>query len=310
MLLIVKKDMNRVVLELVLCLVLLPVLSIAVSEKPKEFPKVDLAGGSKPRYAAIAMDETQSKVAYILFDGNINSKDGYKIYVWIPDDLKYKNPVAMRAIDGNKFSPLSIGGPILKKDVASISWQLRWETRCSPDTDVDYVTGKTTKLKVVTYPVFGFSIDYLRGQGRAAVDITIHGEMSTSDTWEKLPNVLAPWDHVNFMMTFQPVYKKEKGRIQFKGNLYYGYWGCTVRSLPDDSEIMLTVSPYMEPPIYSNTLSVAEAFGTGVDVEVPYGWYNFTWSFTCDNLKTQSGYWGIYSWPYPFSKPVIYDSGP
>lgn len=293
--------------------------AVAAEEVPEEFPEVALSAGSKPRYTALALDEEIDQVAYVLFDGNVT--DGYrKIYVWIPGDPKYKNPVAIRTTaEGNNFPPFERTQSVKDKDKdkASISWRLAWRTRRSGGkrTRVDYATGKTTTTtsKVVTYAVFPFTVDYAygrhtglaRGSSKAPLDISIHGELRVSDTWEELPKALAPWKKVYFNMTRTAQYEKEKGRLLFKGRLLHSHHRpCTVRSLPEDTEIILSINPYLEAPVYSNMLSVAEAFADGVGVELPYGWYRYRWSFKCNGLKVSPSYYRQHYWPIPFSNPA------
>ena len=279
----------------------------AENEKPKEYPDMPLAEGAKPRYAALAVDAWNSKVAYILFDGNV--KDGYrKMYVWIPGDPKYGSPLAMTSTDSNNFGPFTILSSHDRQN-SSVSWKLTSDKRTwtsgGTRTSVDYVTGKevTSSTPVETHAdsVFTFQVDYALGSSTSTakkfpLDISISDGLSTSESWEKVPPPLTPWETRSFSMSATPVPGDgdKEGQLHFKGQ-----FNCTVRSLPEDAEVTLVVRPYMEPPIYSNTVSAAEAFGNGVSVSVPYGWYNFFWIFQCNGLKASSQ--GQHSL-YPLSK--------
>jgi len=123
------------------------------------------------------------------------------------------------------------------------------------------------------------------------LDITIPGRLSVSTTWEKLPGALMPWRDLRFWMDVAPSHKRGQGIIKFRGHLRYhshGWQTCRVRSLPEGSGVQLSIRPYMDPPVYSNLLTVAQVFEKPFPVELPYGWYNFRWGITCSGLTVRS----------------------
>ena len=286
---------------------------------PDRFPEVPLTADCQPRYAVIAVDPQTNQVGYLLFDGNVNAGYG-RMYVWVPGDAHYGKPVAVAAAgEAGKLAPFLISGTNRQGHV-SMTWAFTWAKRQAGGKQqwFDYLTGKTItkETDAVTYTAFGFNLDYQAGgrgasagsSGAASLDVGIVGEIPTSDAWTNLPPSIAPWTQLNFFMTMTPQYEKDKAKLQFKGRLNYWHWGCTVRSLPVDSKLVLAVAPYMEPAVYSNELSVAEAFGqAGVAVEVSPGWYDMYWDMSCEGLGVVARRdYDVSPAPYPVPKPTAF----
>ena len=280
-----------------------------------DFPKVALAAGSAPQYSVLVIDPLVERVAYVLWDGNV--KDGFgRVYVWVPGDAKYGTPIAAASGEGNKFPPFTFSSSG-SQEVANVSWQLGWDRRTGGGTYsyLDYATGKTIthEGEQITYPVFIFDVNYTRGdrslaaspQASYPLDVRIYGEMGATTVWTNLPPAFAPWNNLNYWMDVKTVYgEREKSGLSFTGRLYYAHWPCTVRSTPKVSKVDLMVSPYLEAPTYSNAVTYVEA-SSGIKVEVPFGWYDLLWRFTCPGLNVQSrlDYWVVYS-PFPYPPPV------
>jgi len=300
---------------LVMCVAgLIPFPGRAAPKRPDKYPEVILDAKSEARYTAVALDTTGSQAAYLLFDGNVNK--GYdRVYVWIPGDPKYDKPLSKKSGEQKQFSPFGINTKSDKtKEDVTINWQMAWYIHGGRHDYWDYKVGKMVKRDVGKYPRFPFNVHVLRKPSRAmakpgteSVDIVIPGEIPTSTTWTNCPAPLAPWNKLRFDITTKREKAKEqdKGRFRFLGRLLYWHWReCTVRSMPPETDITLMVSPYLEPPIYSNKLTAVDMFHKGITLEFPYGWYDVDWSIKCSGLKVRTRKeWRrkMYS-PYPFSR--------
>ena len=287
----------------------------AAQAGPGGFPDVPLMEGSQPRYAVLALDAAGKKAAYLLFDGNTQA--GYKrVYVWTPADRAFKTPRPLAISENNRFGPIGIElTPAEKQEKAQVVWQVSWSRRTVGGTHKrkDYATGKTitTTSERRTHSVFGFSCHFAHPpqEGAASptsnppLDLVMSGDMGTKTEWKQVGGPFAPWHRLTFGMSFNAARGEDTGRIRFKGRLYYGNRPCNVRSMPTHARVSLKVEPYMEKPVYENSVPATEAMTQGIEVELPYGWYTFRWGMSCPPLKIRTHHHGI-RWPWPFSKPL------
>lgn len=281
------------------------------AKKMDAFPSVALVTASAPYYTALAMDPWKEKVAYVVFDGSLANGYG-RIYVWTPDDPQYRTPTAFNSVDGQSFPPFTMNSR-RAGEKSSVTWKLSWAKHTSGGGSGghwDYGSGKWiegTVGKVTTYSAFYFSVTYQRGPEVGTttwpLDISTSGPLGVATDWKQRPGALAPWYGLTISMS--PKYVHEKGEISFGGALRYSYQSpCVVRSLPDEARITLLVSPYHEPPVYSNnSLTAAEVFGSGIGVPLEYGWYNFSWNMSCPGLSV-SPWHDHRTYPYAFAKPA------
>jgi len=266
--------------------------------KPEKFPDVDLMAGSMPRYAAITVDAWTKETAYILFDGNTDK--GYnRLYFWVPGHIKYNRPVKKNDTGDKAFAPFDFFSTGDGQQ-AVIEWELKWGLRSyGPHKWFDYLRGVWVEVdaEVTKSPYFLYRCNYARARGTVRsrstsafpLSLGIDGEFTVSDSWEDLPPAIAPWERMHFYMARQQVVEGKKGRLHFMGKLQHWavhrWWDVVIRAFPVDTAISLSINPYLDPPVYSNNITVAEAFETGVDVELPYGWYEYKWDFKCDGVN-------------------------
>jgi hypothetical protein len=283
----------------------------------KAFPRGVALAGAEPRVATVRVDPFSGRNAYLLFDGSV--KDGYgRMYVWSPGDSRYGTPQTVAsAVAGeqNRFPALAFQSTA-EGLAAQVTWQISWEKRKggSGGNYYDYITGKVVERerKEFDYVEFGFQVDYARGAGgKAELDVGIRGGLGTPGSPTNLPPTFAPWEHLNYAVSAKPFYgEKNKAGLTCAGRLYYGGSECVVRSLPRDTVVTLSVAPYLDPPVYSNALTLTEAFGAdGVKVEqLPYGWYDVNWSFACPGLTAYSRLDTVLR-PLPITPPLVPGGG-
>jgi hypothetical protein len=260
----------------------------AVPERPKSFPKVDLASGSIPYYCPIMLDVETNQIGYVMFDGNVSN--GYdRLYFWVPDDMNYRTPKVYKLNPETKrFGPIKFR-PKHDKDDIDIEWSFTWNRQGAYET-MDYITGQMRKHGAATYPRFWFSCDYANkprtagSRTDARVDITIPGEVYAS-VWTNMPVALQPWHTLNYYMTVKLLREKDGTLGHFEGRLNYGDHRCVVRTMPRETVCTLVVAPYMGKPVYSNDLTWAEALTTGVNLKLDYGWYDMNWNIVCHGLR-------------------------
>jgi hypothetical protein len=277
---------------ILICAFILPAVWVmgagkTVPERPKSFPKVDMASGSVPFFAAIMLDVQTNQIGYIMFDGNMT--DGYdRLFFWVPDDMNYRTPKSYKLnAETKRFGPIKFR-PKHDQDDIDIEWSFTWAKQ-GPYDHFDYASGKTIK-QGATYPRFWFSCDYAnkpRSAGArtdARVDITIPGEISAS-VWTNMPAALQPWHTLNYYMSVKLLREKDNTLGHFEGLLNYGDHRVVVRTMPKETICTLVVAPYMGKPVYSNDLSWSEALVTGVNLKLDYGWYDMNWNIVCHGLN-------------------------
>lgn len=269
--------------------------------RPERFPEVKLSKRSVPRYMAIELSPYESQVAYLLFDGDPTNGYDY-VYVWIPGDKKYDEPKRLRSNKETNTFKLIEHESRQGDEMAQLGWQIRWQHERHGGYDRrDYLTGKMEEIELVLGAHFYFALDYRRGPasraerrgGKFPLDILIPGRMHVASEWEEMRPPLRPWDRLYYYMTREETREKAQASIHFKGQLryHYSWWdthGCTVRSLPGDMEIKLHVKPYLEDPIVERDVTKEEAFGPGVTVTVPYGWYAYDWTIESSLLPLKT----------------------
>lgn len=281
----------------------------AQEAKPEEveaFPEVELSEASSPRYGVIPIDVWHpARVAYLLFDGNVN--EGYKrMYVWIPGDRKYGRPVAMNANSDNQFRSLEfesrneISGRGGMQALVKYNFSYRRRTHSGLHRYFDYAKGEWVERgsgKVTHSPRFDFLCDFMVAprtgaamtSGRAALDLGIYGSLGSSTTWEELPKVSRPWEELRIYMTRIATREGRRAVVRFQARLQYhsvdGWRNVDVRSLAEETEISLVIRPYMEEPVFEGVLSFEEAFGEGKPVDLPFGWYEYEWDMSSPGIK-------------------------
>lgn len=259
--------------------------------KPKEFPKVAFEAGSQPRYAALGMDSWTGTTAYVVLDGT--RSNGYsRMYVWIPGDRQYGKPVELRMLsEGNVFAPIE-RKDANEEEKSEIRWRVGHARRgrsAGSETYVDYATGQTRTRSwgASSGFVIVFNVDFAHGDrhalpgmsGGLPVDLTLRGDLPTYESWEKVPaSGFAPWTRLSMHLAHRVADGRNRDMAQVSlryAGMHTGVGSCTVRSMPLNQDVVVTVTPYLEPPAYSNVVSLAELTQKGVDMEIPYGWYTF-----------------------------------
>ncbi len=277
-----------------------------VQAKPKAYPDVALSAGSQPRYGAVAMDAWKSKVAYLLFDGNVSN--GYaRVYVWIPGDAKYGRPVAFGSPGGSRFGPFQVQVEN-EGEISRVAWILAAQKHAQTGgthTHFDYATGKATTVTRQAWERVNFSgtanlargekMDMV-GQSEFPLDITVGGGLQVFGEWKDVGAPYAAWEHLNYRVGGRPeAGPEEKGRLVLTGVL-----NAKVRSLPEEAVVEVKVQPYLEDPIVTATYGVDE-LARGIPVSAPYGWYTISWKLDCEWLTGRlTGTTGV----FPLSKAV------
>lgn len=300
----IRRGCCRVATGVTLVLVLLAPYGVQAQSKPKEYPEVALSAGAQPQYAALAMDPWKSRVAYILFDGNLAA--GYRrVYVWIPDDARYGRPVALAVGEGDRFGPIEVRVEH-DQDVSRVRWALTAQKRTAGGShqQFDYATGKTTTVTTEQrdYVQFGGMANLahgnrldLVGQKDFPLDITVGSGLSVVADWASVGAPAAPWEHLNYRVQPRAEAAGEEATI-----VLTGVSNAQIRSLPEESLVEVKVRPYLEDPISSASYS-ADALSRSVAVTVPYGWYTVSWKLECAMLSGNvTGTTGV----FPVSKPV------
>jgi hypothetical protein len=88
-------------------------------------------------------------------------------------------------------------------------------------------------------------------------------------------------------MVISNLYAKDRGYMHLRAKMFYSHWPAQALSLPKSTVIEVSAAPHMEAPIYEQQLTPAEAFGDGIKIEAPYGWYDFDWKLICDGLTVR-----------------------
>ena len=287
------------------------------SSVPPAFPQVLLSRNSQPRYTAINLDSLQNQVAYVLFDGDVTNT--YKrVFVWSPGHEKYGAKPVSSLLSDETGVYCSIKTKSQVGEEGSITtWTLKYRSETHGQQYKDYKTGEMVTKDKKLVPRFYFTVDLQRGPARRAdrqagkypLDIGISGRLSVSDSWEKLPAVAEPWKYVYCSMSRKPTYDKKRGFLRCKGHLRYhrSRWNTfpiTIRNLPEDSRVSVEIAPYLEDPVYSNELGVAEIFLGHTDVDLPYGWYSIGWEFKSEFFNARGLNQSSHSWPFAFPPPA------
>ena len=260
-------------------------------ERPANFPRVELAPGSRPYYASVMLDMETNTIGYVCFDGNVSN--GFeRLYFWSPDDPAYRTPKAFRYnAETRRFGPVKFS-PRHSKDDIKLDWWFSWRRSGGSYEHFDYITGQTRKGTSAIIPYFVFYCDYARqprsgARADSLVDITMMGDISAS-VWTNMPAPLQPWQTLNYYMGVKLVRAKDSTVAHFTGLLSYGHSRCEVRALPRDTVCTLVVSPYLGEPVYSNEVTWSEAIVKGVDVKLDYGWYDLSWDMACPGLRVRA----------------------
>jgi hypothetical protein len=296
----------------------------AKDKLPEKFPPVALAPNSSPRYLTVESDLWTNKPAFLLFDGDVTN--GYRrLYVWSPENPEFAKPVALNVGEKNRFESFRLlaHNPSNANDSAVMAWAFGWTARtsgaaASSATVFDYVEGKmvtVSRAAVATavQPIFWFNVTFRRGprasvtgsgSGQAPLDLVITGEAGSGvPSWSNVTaGGAAPWNRLTLGMPFKSLpdkRDKEKEKLAFTAALYYGNYPCQIMSLPKESTITLTLNPYMEPPLFSNTLSAIEVFSKGITAEIPYGWYEQFYWLQCPGLAPAPGWVALQPYPKP-----------
>ncbi len=281
---------------------------------PDQFPTVPLSPLSEPRYTVLMLDAWTGRVAYALFDGSLSN--GYRrLYLWSPADPRFTTPKAYVADEAGNFGPIETVTSSSNRE-ASVAWTLGWRRAGGAQIGTyDYMTGKAGKRDIPFYSIFPFTADYTyatkpMSSGKPLLDLGIVGGLYVSSAWTNLPVPQAPWWHLGYYMSSSNLEVKGKSALRLTSVLghytpHYGWRNCTIRALPKSAVISLAVTEYMGALVYTNTLTLAEAFGAGVTVEMPYGWYDIVWDFDSEGIGVRARLdYNVRMNPYPFAKPV------
>ena len=266
------------------------------------FPDVPLVADSVPRFATLALDETGEHAAYILFDGNVENQY-QRAYVWIPNHARYGRPVALSRGEGDLFPPLTI--PVPDAPNVETTWQLHtWNERHGghgEHTRHDYLTGGTVTVaarEARMVPRFDFRVRY-RHAGRYArslasasdaLDVMIEGRLSTGNSWNERPEPEPPWHNLYLRFSVDEERledERHKGRLIFQlqvGHHRHHFSRVRFNHVPDSARIQFDVSPYLEDPVFSESLPPARLLAGGFPVTLPYGWYEYRAELTVDGL--------------------------
>jgi hypothetical protein len=316
-------------------------------QRPDRFPEVSLQPKAVPLYLALAADPWTNRVAYILFDGNFkvgykryyvwipgDVKYGTPFVIQGQAAAPGKTPSAPgEKVTSVTFAPLKLTAEQGAAE-SSMAWTLTWMNRGGEHSWYNYANGKMDTYKVPDYSRVDFSLVYGYGprgystlSAVVPLDMTINGSAPASESWTNMvtylpwnqfsytwvvPEMWPPWNSMHFYMTTKQINEKTKCRVRFDPKL--GLDSCqhwmepiTVRTIPRDWSVLLVVSPYMGQPIYSNTVPASQCFKDGIEVDMPYGWYDLYWSMSCQGFAAPSlldaQQYGVITSPMPFAKP-------
>lgn len=290
------------------------------SAVPKKFPDVPLMPGSKPRYTVLGVNPWTNAAAFVMFDGNLSN--GYKrAYVWIPEDPDFDKPVALNVDDTRRFAPFSVSATN-GSDAATISWTLSWGTNTTGGgggtrTEVDYITGKSRTVTVAAQPIshsviFGFALNYRYGPAatvlpagsKAPLELVISSTLGAPASWSNVTGAAhAPWNQLTLAMAAKRAPEKSGIKMNLAGQLLYGGGNsCRIVSLPPESTLTLMVSPYMDPPVYSNTVPGIEGM-RNTEIFIPYGWHTMRYALRAPGIRPAGGGADL----APYSKPPPVD---
>lgn len=194
----------------------------------------------------------------------------------------------------------------------------------------DYITGQDKTVATPATPAtpakpgsastnlsYGFTVEYgmmnnktgprLDG-GKLPVEVKISGALPVTVPWSNaLPTSgLAPWKSLRLAASHTVVNDtaKKKVGIQVKGGVYYGGAPCKFEAAPRAHEYVLSVNPYMDPPIYCSTQTVEQLLN-GTTAEVKTGWYTWTAELRCPGLVIAPSSCGLFPLPPTLEeKPV------
>ncbi len=286
---------------------------------PKKFPDVPLLANSRPRFAVLGVNPWTNAAAFVMFDGDLSN--GYKrIYVWIPDDPDYDKPVALNANESRRFDPFTVSATN-GENGATLSWALAWSTNTTGGgggtrTEVDYVTGKSRTVTVAAQPIsrhaaFGYSLTYRYGPAdsvlasgsKAPLELVLSSSIGAYGSWSNVTGAAhAPWNQIQLAMA--PKYFPDKAglKVNLTGQLTHGGGSCRIVSLPPESQLTVIVSPYLDPPVYSNTLPGVEGM-RNTEIFIPYGWHSMWYALRAPGIRSAGGATGL----TPYSRPLPAD---
>jgi hypothetical protein len=292
----------------------------ARARKPKEFPAVSVAKGVPVVYSAVPLDTWTGKVAYLLIEGSVTS--GYtRVFAWIPGSTRFGKPMEWKpkGVEGNPNAWFF--GELENRDSEGdekieMTWRFNTvqEGRAAgSDTVFDYATGKTTARNwgAATWHNMTYSakVGYACGNrpsgsmdGSLPLEMTWNTSLPLYDTWANVPEQ-GVWSHATILAKYsvQETRDPKKGRLLCQ---FAGYQDVTVQKAPPEIAVGLVVAPYMEAPVYTNSLSIADFVKTGFDLDIPYGWYSLQLSGGRYGRFTFSGYFPqINIDPIPIARP-------
>ncbi len=269
-------------------LVLIFLLSARAIALPEAFPEVDLLSDSVPRYTALTLDDWGGVTAYILFDGNLET--GYpRLYVWIPEHANYGTPVLLRADGDGFYQPLQYRVEKDGGEYSDIAWNIRWRYQLSRGSEPDYLTGEMIERERVRYVRFWFNLDFRRGQGNAPenqLHLIIPGYLHTTAEWGDVPDISAPrrepWNHLRVTVDVDRQVEGDQIILAMRARLWHRHHSrrVSVERMPEQFfNVDLSVSPYLNDPVYEEQLTFQTLLIHGVKLPVEPRWYSFVWDY-------------------------------
>ncbi len=290
------------------------------ARKPKDFPAVPTVKGSSIAYGTVPLDTWTGKVAYLLFEGN--STSGYsRVFAWIPGDSRFGKPVEWKPKILEATPNVAFFGELENRDSDSdekvaMNWRftdVKQARGAGSDSVFDYVTGKTTTrnwgASTWHHLIYSAKVGYGYGEHRGAtldggypLELVWTDNLPLYDKWEKVPEP-EHW----FYSLVRAKHEVQETRDPKKGRLlcsFDGFHRVAIQKAPPELFLNLLVTPYLEPPVYSNRVPMADFIKSGFDLEVPYGWYS---------LRLSGGRYGRFTFggdfhrininPIPISRP-------
>lgn len=255
---------------------------------PEAFPEVDLMTDSEPRYTAITLDDWGEVTAYLLFDGNLET--GYpRLYVWVPGHQDYGTPVVLRADGEGHYRPLRYRVQNDQGDTSEIVWNLRWRFQLSRGSEMDYLSGEMIERERFRYVRFWFNLDFRR-VARDAPNQPLHlfvpGWLQTTPEWPEVADIpparREPWNHLRMTVDVDRRVQGEEVILNMQARLWHRHdvRQVNVERMPDPFfDVDLTVSPYLQAPVFEERLPFQRLLQEGVQLPVEPRWYAFEWRY-------------------------------
>lgn len=307
---------SSVLLSLMLTAAVPVAYAVADNASALEFPSVSLSRGSVPLYTTLAANAAGDQPLYVLFDGNDES--GYNaVKVWSPGHPGFDR-VKTYGLRNGLYKTFKANDPT-HRDEPDIEWSLLSEivhvearpagTRSG--TKFNYETGKTVKWTkkiparserdVVTFK-YQVRVTKSTGAGKG-LDVLFSGVLRPAENWKGRGSSLTPWREMGMGMVFNPIeVGKKQGLLQCKSSIgyrgRYRHGNVRLASVSEEDAVLLVVRPYMESPVYSNAVHLAQMMTDGVHVDLPYGWYRVNWRLDSNILYAPPAGGGL----YPFSR--------